>query len=91
MNILDGCKNIIPPEEHIFTDALNLNNLYYRGKLLNTKTHSNCFTESEVAAKVHHDYFHLRDNDEKGERLYQQVHHPLCYCEEFQSKVYAAE
>lgn len=31
MKMTDSYK-IIPPQEHAFTDAPNLNNLYYRGK-----------------------------------------------------------
>ena len=47
--------------------------------------------ESEIHSRVYHDCFHMRDNDEKADTYFQQVHHPLCYCEEFQSKIYASE
>ena len=34
---------------------------------------------------------HLRDNEGSQEPVYHDVHHPLCYCEEFQQKIYTSE
>ena len=52
----DGCRIVIPPEEHAYTDAPNLNNLFYRGKHDFNEYPLYCnFVESEVHAKVFHD------------------------------------
>ena len=47
--------------------------------------------ESEAMVKVDHAKRHLRDNDGGEMPLYHDIHHPLCYCEEFQQKVYTSE
>lgn len=47
--------------------------------------------ESEAHAKVHADIQTLRDNADKKELLYQDVHQELCYCEEYQKKTYTSE
>ena len=60
-----------------YTDNPSINNLFYR--------------ESEAAAKISHMKAHLRDNAGAGDILYTTVHHPLCFCEEHQTKTYNAE
>ena len=47
--------------------------------------------ESEVMSKVAVDKRHLRDNEGLAGVIYHDVHHPLCYCEEYQQKVYTCE
>ena len=42
-------------------------------------------------SKIAFDKFHLRDNEGLNGVIYHDVHHPLCYCEEFQQKVYTSE
>ena len=39
--------------------------------------------ESEVMSKVMNDKRHLRDNEGLAGVIYHDVHHPMCYCEEF--------
>ena len=41
--------------------------------------------------KVGHDQRHLRDNEGVAGVIYHDVHHPMCYCEEFQQKVYTSD
>ena len=48
-------------------------------------------SESEAMVKVDHYKRHLRFNEGPEEPVYHDVHHPLCYCEEFQQKVYTSE
>lgn len=64
-------------EKRAFTDNPNGNNRYYR--------------ESEVMSKVAVDKRHLRDNEGLAGVIYHDVHHPLCYCEEYQQKVYTCD
>ena len=47
--------------------------------------------ESETMLRLGHDQRHLRENEGLQGVIYHDVHHPLCYCEEFQQKVYTAE
>lgn len=47
--------------------------------------------ESEVLSKVGIDQRHLRENEGVEGKIYHYVHHPLCYCEEYQQKVYTSE
>ena len=54
-------------------------------------THFEIPLESEAMVKVDHAKRHLRDNDGGEVPLYHDIHHPLCYCEEFQQKVYTSE
>ena len=70
-------RHTSPDKARAFTDNLNHNNRLYR--------------ESEVMLRVGHDQRHLRQNEGLAGVIYQDVHHPLCYCEEHQSKQYTAE
>ena len=65
------------PHNRAFTDNPNHNQRLYR--------------ESEVMLRVGHDQRHLRQNEGPAGLIYHDVHHPLCYCEEHQSKVHTAE
>ena len=44
-----------------------------------------CFValESETMLRLGHDQKHLRENQGLQGIIYHDVHHPLCYCEEF--------
>jgi len=61
----------------VFSEMPNLNNKLCR--------------ESETMVKVDIAKNHLRDNEGPADPVYHDVHHPLCYCEEFQQKVYTSE
>lgn len=60
-----------------FTDNVNNNNKLYR--------------ESETMLRVGHDQRHLRENVGLSGVIYHEIHHPMCYCEEYQQKVYNCE
>lgn len=70
-------RNYCQVHERAFTDNPNNNDLFYR--------------ESETHGRITSTQEHLRDNVGPASLIYTTVHHPLCYCEEHQTKVYNAE
>ena len=71
-----------------FSDNPNHNHRFYRGKSFIIFGHSIDFvysflTESEVLSKVGIDQRHLRENEGLAGIIYHDVHHPMCYCEEY--------
>lgn len=70
-------KNYVQEHQRCFSDNPTNNNLYYR--------------ESETLSRLTKTQEHLRDNVGPASLIYTTVHHPLCYCEEHQTRKQNAE